>query len=66
VCAEVYACIHIHTHTHRSIIVRQGDPVEQLMWVERGSCAVLVCFRADSHVSKRGIVYVYLCIYVYI
>eukprot|EP00277_Geminigera_cryophila_P021394 CAMPEP_0179480096 /NCGR_PEP_ID=MMETSP0799-20121207/58154_1 /TAXON_ID=46947 /ORGANISM="Geminigera cryophila, Strain CCMP2564" /LENGTH=328 /DNA_ID=CAMNT_0021292021 /DNA_START=202 /DNA_END=1184 /DNA_ORIENTATION=+ len=36
-----------------SIIVRQGDPVEQLMWVERGSCAVLVCFRADSHVSKE-------------
>ena len=34
-----------------SVIVRQGDPVESMMWVERGLCVSVVCFRGDKHVS---------------
>jgi hypothetical protein len=35
-----------------SVIVRQGDPVTHLMWVERGSCVAVICFRGDKHVAE--------------
>ena len=34
-----------------SVIVRQGDPVESLSWLERGCLSCITCFRGD-HVSQ--------------